>query len=174
MMNHRQQRFALEYLVDLNATRAAIRAGYSRRSARDTGSRLLTNPDIQTEIARLRAEQAAETKLTIARVDAALDKLAFTDLPEILALKGGRLTMQDFVNLTPAPKACLKKVRIKTIGMTTDDAGNQIPLMSVEIELHDKLKALELIGRRLGAYTDRPQRKVATITFNMNVGSETS
>ena len=58
-LNEKQQRFIDEYLVDLNATQAAIRAGYSPSTARQQGSRLLTHADIQTAVTE-RQEQRAE------------------------------------------------------------------------------------------------------------------
>jgi phage terminase small subunit len=46
----KQRQFALEYMLDFNATQAAIRAGYSKKTARQQGQRLLTNVDIQAEL----------------------------------------------------------------------------------------------------------------------------
>lgn len=60
----KQQRFVNEYLVDLNATQAAIRAGYSPRTARNQASDLLAKPDIQDAIRSARAEQQARTQIT--------------------------------------------------------------------------------------------------------------
>lgn len=60
----RQRRFAEEYALDLNATQAAIRAGYSRPSAHNQGGRLMRNDAVRDEIARLQAERSARTGLT--------------------------------------------------------------------------------------------------------------
>ena len=59
------QRFVAEYLIDCNATRAAIRAGYAPRSASSTGSRLLSNPDIAADIARRQAEIAEQSEISV-------------------------------------------------------------------------------------------------------------
>ncbi len=63
-MTPKQQRFVEEYLVDLNATRAAIRAGYSEKSAKQQGSRLLTNDDVQAAVAKGQAEKAEKLGLS--------------------------------------------------------------------------------------------------------------
>ncbi|KKK68636.1 hypothetical protein LCGC14_2942080 [marine sediment metagenome] len=60
----KRAKFCLEYVVDFNATQAAIRAGYSEHTARSQGQRLLTNVDIQEALAGLQAEGATQTQLT--------------------------------------------------------------------------------------------------------------
>lgn len=109
-LNDRQQLFAQEYLVDLNATQAAIRAGYSQKTARSQGERLLTNVDIAAAIQRGIKERIEKTQITAERVLLELAAIAFMDI-EKLAEVGGKIT--------------------------------------------DKLKALELIGRHLGMFTDK-------------------
>ena len=64
-LNPKQQRFCEEYLIDLNATQAAIRAGYSKKTARTIASKLLTNIDIEGYIVTLRAEIQAKTGITV-------------------------------------------------------------------------------------------------------------
>ena len=59
----KQQTFCEEYLIDLNATQAAIRAGYSKKTATDIACENLAKPNISHEIARLRAIRSAETKI---------------------------------------------------------------------------------------------------------------
>lgn len=63
-MRERKQRFCREYVIDNNATQAAIRAGYSKRSAEMQGSRLLTNPDVIEYVAKLRAEMCKRNEVT--------------------------------------------------------------------------------------------------------------
>ncbi|HOX27461.1 MAG TPA: terminase small subunit [Candidatus Krumholzibacteria bacterium] len=72
----KQEQFCLEYVVDLNATQAAIRAGYSANGADVTGSRLLGNARIATRIAALRSERSAATKITAESVLTRLDQVA--------------------------------------------------------------------------------------------------
>lgn len=71
-MSPKQQRFVQEYLIDLNATQAAIRAGYSAKTANEQGSRLLANASIREAVARGQEKVAAKAELT---VEAHLDEL---------------------------------------------------------------------------------------------------
>ena len=75
----RQKRFCEEYLVDLNATQAAIRAGYKEKTARSQGQRLLTNVDIQKYISELQKQQSQRTGITADTVLKELKKIALTD-----------------------------------------------------------------------------------------------
>jgi hypothetical protein len=61
-LNPKQQRFVAEYLIDLNATQAAVRAGYSAKTARKIGSRLLTKEDIQAAIDTIRRRQVSRDR----------------------------------------------------------------------------------------------------------------
>lgn len=63
LKNERHERFCQEYLVDLNATRAAIRTGYSKKTAGQIGHELLKRPDVQERIAELKAERSERTKI---------------------------------------------------------------------------------------------------------------
>ena len=76
-LSAKQDRFAREYLVDLNATQASIRAGYSEKTAKQQGSRLLTNADVQTCINELQEETAERLDMTADKVMADLEKLCW-------------------------------------------------------------------------------------------------
>ena len=75
-MTPKQERFCVEYLVDLNATQAAIRAGYSEKTARSVGCENLTKPDISDRIAALQEERQARTLVTADDVVRGLDREA--------------------------------------------------------------------------------------------------
>lgn len=64
MLTDKQQRFVEEYLIDLNATQAAIRAGYSENTARAIGAENLTKPDIAAAIAALKADRSERTEVS--------------------------------------------------------------------------------------------------------------
>jgi phage terminase small subunit len=64
MLNDRQERFCREYIIDLNATNAALRADYSKKTARAIGSRLLTNVDIQARLSELQAKPLKKLEIT--------------------------------------------------------------------------------------------------------------
>lgn len=69
-MNDKQARFVSEYLIDLNATQAAIRAGYSERTAASIGSENLTKPEIATAIITAKAEAARRNEITVDMITA--------------------------------------------------------------------------------------------------------
>ena len=86
----KQQRFVEEYLVDLNGTQAAIRAGYRPRSAKVTASRLLSKANIRTAVAEERAEAAAKAGLSVEGVLTELANVAFFDLRRAFDPETGR------------------------------------------------------------------------------------
>lgn len=79
-MTDKQRRFAEEYLVDLNATQAAIRAGYSGRTARSIGKENLTKPDIQQYISARQAEARARVEVTQEEILLQLKKIGLSDV----------------------------------------------------------------------------------------------
>lgn len=136
----KQQRFVEEYLIDLNATQAAIRAGYSADTARQTGSENLSKPDIADAIADARAKLAANTGVTQERIVAEFMRMGFYD-PASIA--GQPMT-------GPADIASLPEdVRRSIVGWGWDKAGN------FTLKLADKNAALVNLGRHLGMFTDK-------------------
>lgn len=80
----RRDLFIREYLKDFNGTQAAIRAGYSPDSARDTAHELLTNPNIREQIARLAYEQAKSVEIDGRRILEELAAIAFSPVTELI------------------------------------------------------------------------------------------
>lgn len=139
-MTPRQQRFVEEYLVDLNATQAAIRAGYSARTANREGARLLSNADIAAQIAARRQALSQTVEVTQERIVAEYARMAFYD-PASIA--GEPITgPQDIANLP-------EEVRRAIVGWGWDKSGN------FTLKLADKNAALTNLGRHLGMFTDK-------------------
>lgn len=84
-LNDKQKRFAAEYIIDLNATQAAIRAGYSEKTAKSQGQRLLTHVDIKAEIAKAKSHREKRTEITQDRVLHELAKIGFADIRKAVA-----------------------------------------------------------------------------------------
>ncbi|WP_066795099.1 terminase small subunit [Sphingomonas soli] len=118
----KQQRFVEEYLVDLNATQAAIRAGYSARTAMEQGYQLLQNPSVADSIAAAKAERSAETK-----IDA-----------NYVLLQAVKLHERCMQEVDPVLDRRGQQIR--------DDLGN--PLF--EFNAAGAAKALELVGKHVG------------------------
>lgn len=100
-LNDKQAAFAREYCIDKNATQAAIRAGYSPRTAKEQASRLLTNINVRAEIERTLAASAERVELTVASVSSKL--LALSDKAEQMdgpsALNVARQCLMDAAKL---------------------------------------------------------------------------
>ena len=173
ILTSKQEAFVQQYMIDRNATQAAIRAGYSPKTARSQGQRLLTKVDIQSRLGELerKAESFAEKKADDVRER--LAAIAWTDLTEIVDFDGQHMTMRAFESLTPAQRACIKDWKIRTVTrMEVGEDGKPVPVEvdMVEIKLHDKLKALELYAKHIGM--EREAKKDAVPIFNLTVITE--
>ena len=141
-MTEKQKRFVEEYLIDLNATQAAIRAGYSPDTAKSIGSENLTKPDITAQIARAMAERSRRTGVNADRVIMELAKIAFVNANDVIDPKTA--TIKE--GALPEDTAAIQSVKVKTFG---EDG------LEREIKMADKLKALELLGKHLGMFRDK-------------------
>lgn len=161
----RQEKFVEEYLVDLNATQAAIRAGYAKKDADVQGPRLLGNVGIAEAIAKAKAERARRTRITADRVLAELELLAFSDHTNFAVDDLGNVELTD-----EAPEGAHRSVSsIKHRIHTRDGEVTR----EVEIKLWEKPGMLKLAGRHVGLFPDRvevsgpnggPIRTEATMT----------
>lgn len=106
----KQERFVQEYLVDLNATQAAIRAGYSKNRASELGYQLLQKTTVQSAVQKAQKDRSERTEIT-----------------------------QDYV---------IKKLKAIADQEASDGTDS-------ELKYSSQLKALELLGRHLGMFTDR-------------------
>lgn len=129
----KQKRFVDEYLVDFNATQAAIRAGYKANTAHVIGAENLRKPKIAEEIARRQKDLQRRTEVTQERVVKELARIAFADASVVC--------VTDFDNLTEDQRAAIQGIKPTNFGW--------------EIKLCDKLKALELLGRHIGMFNDK-------------------
>lgn len=144
-MTNKQKRFCEEYLIDLNATQAAIRAGYSPESAASIGSENMQKPDIRARIDKAMAERSKRTGANADRVIRELARVAFINANDVIDIDSATLRTDASEDDT----AAIASVKVKTIP-TADGEG-----VEREIKLADKLKALELLGKHLGMFTDK-------------------
>ena len=141
-MTKKQKRFAEEYLIDLNATQAAIRAGYSPDTAKEIGCENLTKPNIRACIDREMAERSKRTGVNADRVVQELAKIAFVNAVDVIDTETA--TVKE--DALPEDTATIQSVKVKTFG---DDG------LEREIKMADKLKALELLGKHMGMFKDK-------------------
>jgi phage terminase small subunit len=149
----KQQVFVQEYLVDLNATQAAIRAGYSEKTAASIGCENLTKPYIQSSIADAMAERAKRTEVTQDFVLGELLKIARANMKNYMRVGPNGDPYLDFSTLTDDQAAVLSEV---TVDDYVDGRGeNSRKVKRVRFKLHDKRAALVDLGRHLGMFTDK-------------------
>lgn len=141
-MTKKQKRFCEEYLIDLNATQAAIRAGYSPDTAGAIGAENLTKPEIQRAVAKAMAERSRRTGVNAERVVLELAKVAFVNVGNVIDATDATIK----TDADPEDLAAIQSIKVKDMG----DMG-----IEREIRMADKLKALELLGRHLGMFNDK-------------------
>ena len=146
-LNDKQRRFVDEYLLDLNATQAAIRAGYSVKTAGQQGERLLKNVEIQKMIKERMSDREQRTEITQDRVLQELAKLAFLDVRKAFNSDGTLKGITELDDDTAAAVAGLDVIEMNS------EEGKTCCLK--KIKLSDKRAALELIARHLGMFNDK-------------------
>lgn len=157
----KQKKFVEEYLIDLNATQAAIRAGYSPNTAQEQSSRLLSNVKVKNEIDKAMAERSRRTGISQDRVLRELAKIAFVNPGDVINFD--EATVKS--DAKEDDLAAIASVKIKNI--PTEDGE----ITEREIKLCDKLKALDLLGKHLGIY-DKHEAKDRNLTITINKASE--
>lgn len=161
-LTDKKRRFVCEYLIDLNATQAAIRAGFSERTARSQGQRLLTNVDVQQAIAEAQQKRSERTEITQDRVLREYARLAFADIRKVA--KWGEsvaVTLEDGEGETILKHS----VALLSSADIDDDTALAIEEVSegkagLKIKMHDKKGALDSVARHLGMFVDRSEIKV--------------
>ena len=138
-LTEKQKRFVAEYLVDLNATAAARRAGYSEKSASRIAIELLNKTQVSEEIQKRRGELQNKLKITQETVLQELAAIAFANGTDFVTVTGAGL-------LDVKPTSQVSKEKLPAI------AGIKYSQNGIEIKLHDKVRALELLGKHLGVF----------------------
>lgn len=147
----KMKRFAEEYLVDLVAAHAAIRAGYSRKSARWQGSQLLANPKVQAYIQKKANKFLDSKELTSERVLAEIAKLAFANMDDFTRRTGDYIEA-DFSDLTRDQMAAVQEFTLVEL----EEGEKQF-----KFKLADKKASLELLGRYFKLFTDKVEHSGA-------------
>ena len=153
-----QDRFVDEWLIDFNGTQAAIRAGYSERSARSIAGRLLTKDNIQREISRRQKDLQRRTEVTQDRVVKELARIAFADMTDYAQVETRMIEKDDGTELSYQAVTLTETAELSA-DQRAAIAGIKQGVNGVEVKLHDKIKALELLGRHIGMFNDKLEIK---------------
>jgi phage terminase small subunit len=162
-MTPKQQRFVEEYLIDLNATQAAIRAGYSDDTAYSQGQRLLKNVEVAAAIAEAQGDRSVRTEITADLVLKELAKIGFADMRKLLKWTGNlpRMDIDRAEETGEVEISAANFVRLFDSDELDDDIVGAISEISqtkegaLKVKLHDKQAALVNIGRHLGMFTTK-------------------
>ncbi len=173
-LTDKQKRFCDEYLIDLNATQAAIRAGYSPKTAEQTASRLLRNVKVQEYIAKRQKELSRSTEITQERVIKELALIAFSNNADYAHVVEKKLQVEAGGALVDVLDKDGKPVMYRTVEpvLTEELTEEQKRALAVikkgrdglEVKSCDKVKALELLGKHLGIFTDKIEANVNDTT----------
>jgi len=155
--NDKHERFCQEFIIDLNRTKAAERAKYSKKTARSIGQRLLTNVDIQERIQELQKERSERTEITQDMVIRELAIVGFSDLANYIEIveDTGAIRAKSFEEMPEGKSRALQSIKEDRV-IKEDAKGEQVTVYDkISFKLHDKLKALELLGKHLGMFVEK-------------------
>lgn len=147
-MTDKQSRFCEEYVVDMNATQAAIRAGYSEHTAYSIANRLLRKVEIRDAIKELREDIQVRNQVSIDELVGELAGIVRVDPIDIISNSG---KFKDLEKIDEDVRATLKSIQIVEL---VDGS------IKTKVEFYSKLDAIEKLMRYLGAYEkDNEQRR---------------
>ena len=154
----KQGRFVEEYLIDLNATQAAIRAGYSEKTAYSMGQRLLKHVEVDAAVSEAKAKRAKRTELTQDMVLREYAKIGFADLRK--AVRWGRSPIDGESTYADPNGLNVYPVEMVPSDELDDDTAAAISEVSltqagIKIKMHDKKSALDSIAKHLGMFVER-------------------
>ncbi|MCD8566600.1 MAG: terminase small subunit [Alphaproteobacteria bacterium] len=169
-LTEKQAEFCREYLIDFNATQAAIRAGYSKHSARSIGHENLTKPDIQKYLARLQKPILNQFEITRERIIHEFSTIAFSNIFDFITVCDETgVAMIDITKCTREQAAAIEQIDIIEIPSQTGSEitpDNSRKILRHKITLHDKLKALECLAKLNGIM--KPEKMDITVHHKLD------
>lgn len=133
-------------MIDMNATQAAIRAGYSPKTAKLTGHRLITDDNVQRLIEEKRAAASKRVQVTLDDILLEYKRIAFSGMSKFVRINDEGEPEVDLSRCTPEDLDLLAETQIEAF--TENDGARQV--RRVKIKTLDRLKALETLGKHLG------------------------
>lgn len=156
-MTPKQSLFVREYLIDLNATQAAIRAGYSAATAYSIGNENLSKPEIAAAIAAASEKRAEKLEITAERVLAELALIGFANMNDYIRTTDDGDAFVDLSALTREQAAAISEITVEDF---KDGRGEDArDVRKVKFKLSDKRAALVDLGRHLQLFTDKVQHE---------------
>ena len=148
----KQQRFVAEYLIDLNGTQAAIRAGYSPATANEQAARLLAKDSVSQAVSEAQKASLERIWITADRVKQELARLAVSDVRGYVDAKGHLKNLHDLTDDQAAALASIEVTKERTYTKGNEDST--VIEYTTKVKSWDKLKALDLLSRHFGLLKD--------------------
>lgn len=155
-LTDRERRFVREYLVDLNGSAAAARAGYASKAVRQTAYKLMKRPRVKAAVDAAMAARARRLKITADRVLGELALLGFANFMDYFTPQADGTAHVDLSRLTRDQAAAIAEVTVEEFVSGRGAAGREV--RRVKVKLADKSRNLELIGKHLGMFTRTTER----------------
>jgi len=153
-LNPKQLIFCKEYLIDLNATQAATRAGYSKKTAYSMGQRLLKKVEIQKELQKGMDKRAKKVDITADRVLEEIAKMAFSNIQDFITVNDDGTACVDLSGMTREQAAAIQEVTVdQYVDKSMDEDGERVK--KIKFKLADKKGNLELLGKHLQLFNDK-------------------
>ena len=153
-LTDKQKKFVEEYLIDLNATQACIRAGYSPKYADREGHKLVENSRVSEAISKAMAERSRRTGINQDRIVQELARIAFVKITDVVDPDGEINT-----NASDDDLACIESYKVEDSDSVNGSSSKR------EVKLASKIKALELLGKHVGMWNDKIQVDVSIPVF---------
>lgn len=148
-LTEKQELFVREYLVDLNATQAAIRAGYSEKTAHSQGQRLLKNVEVQKAIDAAKEKRAERVEVTADEVLRELKRIGMSDIADIFNEDGH---LRAFREIPLEARRSISAIKVKSERAPGDE---DTVVWTTEIKLWDKPSALGMLGKHLKLFVEK-------------------
>ena len=162
-LTDKQAKFVSEYLVDLNATQAAKRAGYSEKTAEQQGHQLLKKTLVAAAIAEAQAKRSERTEITQDMVLQELAKIAFADIRKVARWGKSPIDTEsenanpNGLGIYPVELVPSEQIDDETAGAVAEVSLTQF---GIKVKMHDKKGALVDLGKHLGMFVERTESTV--------------
>lgn len=161
-MTEQRKRFADKYFETLNGTQSAIYAGYSEKTAVSQASQMLQDPEVSEYLQNLRNEEAEKNGVSRERLLQEYKKIAFSDVRELYNADGGLHNVKQIDDETAGAISSIKSKEVY------DGDGNKVGDI-IEVKTHDKIRALDAIGKHIGFFEKDNQQKSTEINIRPKI-----
>lgn len=168
-LTDKQRMFCEEYMIDFNATKAAIRSGYSQKTAQEIGAQNLSKLIIQNYISEKIKNQSKRLEISSDRVILEIARLAFVDVRKIFDSEG---KLKDITTIDDDTSAAISSFEVDDLKAYNEESDSYGKIGEAKkIKLYDKIRALEMLAKHFGMFEkDNSQKPTSTNIINLGSG----